>query len=67
MAGQNVHLIRFIHAALFVLVRFVDINQRLKLLRDERFVKSHWQGRRFMHATEACQANPTRCRDSSGS
>lgn len=43
MAGQNVHLIRFIHAALFVLVRFVDINQRLKLLRDEGFVKSDWQ------------------------
>lgn len=37
------HLIRFIYAALFVLVSFVNVNQRLKLLRDERFVKSHWQ------------------------
>lgn len=37
------NLIRFIHPALFVLVRLVEIHQRLKLLRDERFVKANRQ------------------------
>ncbi|GAA2116662.1 hypothetical protein GCM10009726_36350 [Nocardioides furvisabuli] len=55
MARQDVRLICFIHPSVVVVVRLVGIDQRLKLISDERFVKSNRQGREFMHATEACQ------------
>lgn len=55
VARQDVRLICFIHPAVFVIVCLVDIDQRLELISDERFVKSNRQGRGFMHATEACQ------------
>jgi hypothetical protein len=38
---QDVRLIGLIYAALFMLVFLVDIDQQLKLLREQRFVESN--------------------------